>query len=483
MLTQASSQSWILSNAAHLLNRAGFGGTPAEIEAFHAMGRKAAIEHLLGKAATPSPIVKVPEFENGGTLFLAKLEIRKQQNDLTPEQRREKIKEIQQKQAAVLREMRTWWIQRMTDPAYAPLEKATLFWHGHFATSVGKVRDPSLMWQQNTTLRTHAFGNFANLLKAMSRDPAMMIWLDLQNSHKQAPNENWARELMELFSLGIGNYTETDIKNSARAFTGYRFNRQAAGFRFLPQEHDETEKTFMGRKGNFGGDDIIDIILDQPACAEFIAGKLWTFYAYEDPESDLIKTLARVLRRSKYELRPFFAAMYGSQQFYSDKAVRTQIKSPTQLVVATCHSLECKPPRGHILQQVMAGLGQTLFAPPNVKGWDSNRAWINTATITLRNRLTDTLLLANRNPDAAKRLADRGAASRVSIDAIVPKHIQTDPEQLIDALTFRIFQTRLPPTIRKEFLDYWNAPRADGKERTIRDLIAHMMRTPLFQLC
>lgn len=483
MLTQASPQSWTLSHAAHLLSRAAFGGTPTEIEALHALGRQAAIEQLLGDAAAPPPTIKVPKFENSDALVLAKLNIRKQKDDLTPDQRREKIREIQQQQVAILRDMRTWWIQRMANPTFAPVEKATLFWHGHFATSVRKVRDPSLMWRQNGTLRIHALGNFGSLVKAMSRDPAMMIWLDLQNSRKGAPNENWARELMELFTLGIGHYTEADIKNCAQAFTGYRFNRQTATFRFVPSQHDDMEKTFMGRKGRFAGDDIIDIILAQPACAEFIAEKLWMFYAYENPEPGIVKALAQILRENKYELRPAFEAMFRSEQFYGDKAIRSQIKSPTQLIVSTCHSVECKPPHGFILHHVMTGLGQVLFAPPNVKGWDGNRAWINTATIALRNRLTDALLLDNRNPDVARKLASKGAASRVNIDSIIPKRIQTDPKLLVDALTFRIFQIKLPPEARNEFLDYWNTPRPDGKERTIRDLIAHMMRTPLFQLC
>ena len=237
-----------------------------------------------------------------------------------------------------------WWLDRMRESADPLEEKMTLFWHGHFATSAQKVQSAYFMWRQNQTFREHARGNFGVLVKAMSRDPAMIQWLDLRESKAAHPNENFAREVMELFTLGEGHYTEKDVTEGARAFTGYRINPKDSSFRFAFFEHDSTPKTFLGRTDVSDGDQAIDAILAQPACATYMAKKLWTFFAYENPPAPLVGALASTLRANRYEVRPVLHQMFTSQEFYSPAAVRTQIKSPIQWMVQTARTMEIDLP-------------------------------------------------------------------------------------------------------------------------------------------
>ena len=202
------------------------------------------------------------------------------------------------------------------------LEKMTLFWHGHFATSVQKARDGYWMWLQNDTLRHHALGNFVALTKAISRDPAMMIYLDLPQSRREHPNENWARELMELFTVGIGNYTEQDVRESARAFTGYRLDLATQRFRFAPNQHDAGAKNFQGRAGNFNGDDIIDILTKQPACAEFIGRKICRYFIEDEPSVQLVNLVAERMRAHNFEMKPLLWEIFCSEEFYSERVMR-----------------------------------------------------------------------------------------------------------------------------------------------------------------
>src|SRR2546423_10614492 len=195
-----------------------------------------------------------------------------------------------------------WWMNRFVKGPYPLQEKLTLFWHGHFTTSAKDERAAVLMWNQNELLRRFAAGNFREFVRQISRDPAMLDYLNNNQNHKNHPNENYARELMELFTLGIGNYTEDDIKQAARAFTGW--GHEGDEFIFRRFDHDDAEKVFMGRQGNFNGDDIIDIILEHRACAPYIAGKLYRFFVSEDPEEGVVESLGALLRESKWELRP-----------------------------------------------------------------------------------------------------------------------------------------------------------------------------------
>jgi len=466
MLPPASNLSWNPAAAAHLLGRAGFGATPSEIEAAHRRGREQTIADFLA----PPPPAPNPELTAGPKLAKERLRLRTMDN----EERQKMVRDLLRQNAEELSEVRSWWMGQMIRPASATQEKAVLFWHGHFATSWKKVKSTDMMWQQNQLFRQFAFGNFRDLVKAISCDPAMVIWLDLQQSRNGAPNENFARELMELFTLGIGHYTEDDIKNSARAFTGYRTRQLVGDFDFNERQHDSGEKVFMGKKGRFNGDDIIDILFEQPACAEFICRKLWTFYAYEDPEPDLISSLAHTFRQSSFELRPVFREMFGSSAFYSKKAVATQIKSPAQLIAQTCRTLECPSPSAAALRPIFRGLGQMLFDPPNVKGWDGNRAWINTATLAHRHLFTDAL--------AGIGHTARLLRLEVPLEKIVTDAMINQASLLVDGLAERLLAVPLDQATRAELIAGAGSYETPMSRDAVREMLAKIMRLPEFQL-
>jgi uncharacterized protein (DUF1800 family) len=308
--------------------------------------------------------------------------------------------------------MQKWWMRRLIETPRPLEEKMTLFWHGHFATSFRTIENSYHMFKQNMLFRQHAIGNFGELLFAIIRDPAMIAYLNNNQSRKQHPNENLAREIMELFSLGIGAYTEKDIKEGARALTGYTFNDDE--FVYRRNDHDDGNKVILGSSGNFDGDDFVKCILAQRACARYIARKLYKYFAADIPpleaaEGDkhmdpsmrhAIDDLTSVMLASKYEIKPVLRRMFLSEHFY-DMAIRNQqIKSPVQLVVGAIRSLNA-PYRD--LSMLSAGdgsalslMGQQLFMPPSVKGWDGGRSWINTSTLYVRQNILAFLLTGKK---------------------------------------------------------------------------------------
>ena len=372
--------------AGHLLRRAGFGGTPAEIAQAVADGPGAAAEKLLDFPDVPadaqgsdlpdlSPIADAPR------TYVAREEYFRGH---TPDERMQLNNELMRGNREAQLNVINWWLARMSEGPRPTQEKLTLFWHGHFTTSARDERAAWLMWKQNETLRAHSAGNFGTFVKAISRDPAMIDYLNNQQNRKGRANENYARELMELFTLGIGNYTENDIKEAARAFTGWHHD----GERFLFREplHDGDPKQFFGQRGPFDGDDIINLILDRPECANYIAGRLFDFFAYETPDPVLRHALGDQLRDWKYELRPLLFTILTSKAFYSDAAIGTQIKSPVYLVTSTVRALglDVEPRKRGGLMNGLEQMGQMPMSPPNVKGWPGGRTWINTSTLFVR---------------------------------------------------------------------------------------------------
>jgi len=377
---------WDIAAARHLLLRAGFGGTPAEIERLHAMGLHAAVDHLVDF-----------ESEDGwelpleiSALAVERPEIdRRQLAELSPDEREQKIRQMRQqirrertrKDRQQLQQLRQWWMQRMLQSPCPLEEKLVLFWHGHFATEHQTVKSAYAMYLQNELFRQQAAGNFGELLRGIVHDPAMLRYLDNDRNVKTKPNENLAREILELFSMGEGNYTEQDIREAARALTGYGINRQTLQADFRRRAHDPGKKTIFGQTGNWDGDDLVDLILQQPATARFIARKLFLYFVHREPSEALVEQLADVLRNNDYELRPVLKTLFVSREFYSSRAMGTQIKSPVQLVVGFYKSLGVSS--GPYLEMAAAcrTMGQQLFDPPNVKGWDGGTAWINTNSI------------------------------------------------------------------------------------------------------
>jgi uncharacterized protein (DUF1800 family) len=289
----------------------------------------------------------------------------------------------------------------------------TLFWHNHFVSSQQKVKVALLMYRQNVTLRENALGNFGTLLHAVARDPAMVIYLDNAQNRKGTPNENFAREVMELFTLGEGHYGEQDIKEAARAFTGWSLDRDTGRFRFRPFIHDYGQKTVLGRTGNLDGDDVLDVLLSKPETAEFVTRKLWREFVSPDPDEREVKRIAARFRDSHYDIKVALQAMLTSEAFYAAENRGTLIKSPVDLVVGTMRQFGMRPSEAIPFAVAAAGMGQNLFGPPNVKGWPGGEAWINASTLLARKAFLDRLFRAD---DAAGR-ADAPTSPSMSAEA------------------------------------------------------------------
>jgi len=416
---------WSFDHAAHLLERAGFGGTPEEIARFAAMTPEAAVDLIVNYEQIADTL---PPFEHSGIWDEAMLadadlhlrfddvmakaaEVGEVYGEVVREEGPRKLQDITDalyyKYLSSNREWQRvaqWWAERMLTSPRPLEEKMTLFWHGHFATEELKNDDYRLMLQQNMTLRQLATSDMNSLLIAMSKDPAMLLYLDNRLNVKGHANENYAREILELFSLGIGNYTENDIKEAARAFTGWR--NQGLTFIDDRAQHDEGMKTVFGQTGNWDGEDVVDLILQQEAAGEFIAGKIYRFFVREEISEQMLDELAARLRDDNYALKPFLRALFLSQDFYSEPSLGTQIKSPVQFLVSTYRKLGLERiPGTPYFPAATNLLGQALGNPPNVKGWDGGRAWLNPSTILLRNNLIGHLLFPETAAGAYPRFA------------------------------------------------------------------------------
>jgi uncharacterized protein (DUF1800 family) len=347
--------------AAHLYRRAGYGPTLVELKEAVSAGLDSTFEKMLAPAKSPPktlPPVNNPNLP-GATI-----------------------------------ELRARWLQRMLSGAEPIRDKLTLFWHNHFATSIVKIQDAKLMQRQNELIRKHALGKFGPFLKEMSRDAAMLIWLDSNENVKAHPNENYAREVMELFSLGVGNYTEKDVQEAARAFTGWHVSGAEAGDRsyvFRANEHDDGKKTILRQMGDWNGDDVIRILLEQPACSRFIVRKLYSFYVSENvkPPDSFIQPLADELKKADYDISVTVKTILRSRHFFSAHAYRQKVKGPIDYIVGLGRMFGINPFGGIVVSPycLIGSLelqGQQLYAPPNVKGWEGGKAWLNTATVLAR---------------------------------------------------------------------------------------------------
>ena len=365
-----------------------------------------------GPAAAPAPAVSaqpgtaVPAAPNGGLAVVPpgsrpalpasgqgvpQLRRRNQ----TPEQRKERNNAI--RDAFV--HMSTAWMQEMAASPAQLREKVALFWHGHFAC---RTRRPADSLNLLNTIRERALGKFPDLLLAVSQEPAMLQFLNNQQNRKAHPNENFARELMELFTLGRGHYTEADVKEVARAFTGWSYDGQS-NFRFRPLLHDAGSKTFLGQTGSFGGEDALRIILEQPAAATFLVAKFYRFFVNDVPNPAHIAPLATAFRQSGYDIADLVERMFSAPWFYDAANVGSSIKSPVVLVAGLRRTLSLRIDNDRTLLGYQKALGQTLFMPPNVAGWPGGRAWIDSSSLLLRLQLPSILF---RNAEFAVHLKD-----------------------------------------------------------------------------
>lgn len=382
-------------HARHLLARTSFAASPTDIDSFARLTREQAADRLL--AWTDKPRITPPPASVLDPVVPAS-----QVRAMSVEERRQ----FQNTNVRRGIDMRGWWLQEMVTTPSPLTEKMVLFWHNHFVSSLQKVRQPQYLYRQNVLLREHALGNFGALLHGIARDPAMVIYLDNASNRKGQPNENFAREVMELFTLGEGNYSERDIKEAARAFTGWSINPETGEFLFRAGAHDGGVKTVLGRSGNFDGDGVLDILLAQSQTAEFIVRKLWREFVSPEPDATEVRRMANVFRDSGYDIRAVLRALLTSEAFYAPQYRASLVKSPVDLVVGTLRQFQFTTSDVVPFGLAAAQLGQNLFSPPNVKGWPGGEAWINSTTLLARKQFLDRLFRADETRPAMMMAAN-----------------------------------------------------------------------------
>jgi len=387
-----------------------------------------------------------------------------------------------------LTQLNTTWISQMVQPETLWREKMTLFWHDHFAC---RVRSAFLSQQLNNTVRREALGSFGDLLTTVSKDPAMLQFLNNQQNKKNSPNENFAREVLELFTLGRGHYTEADIKNGARAFTGWAFNPKSGAFVFRPQVHDDAPKTFKGKNGNFSGDDILHIILEDRQTARFITEKIWRYFVHEGPpDEDIAASLAEEFFRSDYDIHKLMTTLFSSSWFYEPRFVGNRIKSPVELLAGmlTQTGGRFEDPRAALFFQ--RALSQVLFQPPNVGGWPSGTAWIDSSSLTFR-MTVPALIFKNMTTEyvpkddgdannATNKAATRNLNCTVDWASLAQQFTKASTDETLAALENHLLAT--PTTAANRRLVATQASRSTRDDAWMKQAFTAFMSLPEYQL-
>ena len=488
-------ESFGYAQARHLLWRAGFGGTPDQIQTLVEWGPEKAVDYLVEVGKAPELGVEASRFDSAiigepDEETVARYRRARQLNDeealarLQLERQRRENRDREQ-----VREMQRWWLARLIETPRPLEEKMTLFWHGHFATSYRTIEDSYHMFVQNQLFRQHAVGSYGALLHQIIRDPAMIAYLDNNDSRKGQPNENLAREIMELFSLGVGNYTEEDIKEGARALTGYTFVDDR--FVLRQQNHDGGAKRILGRRGNMDGDDFVVAILDQPACSAYMARKLYRFFAADLPEAGepggeaaaAVRDMAGLMRRANYEVAPVLKKLFLSEHFYSDAVVNQRIKSPAELVVGAVRSMHTPARDLNVLLDAMSLMGQNILFPPSVAGWDGERSWINTSTMFVRQNIL-AYLLTGKTPRGYDALADEqryDPAPVLGQLAGADPAAAKDPARVIDYL-LRFTLGQAPAHARETLHEFVRSHEGSLTDDMVTGLLLLITAMPEYQL-
>lgn len=411
------------TKAAHLWRRAGFGATTAQIHETAERGIDRGIDEFLDFDRED------PEMERSLAEFAADA------LDLNNN----------------IEDVRTWWLYRFIHSRNPLREKLTLFWHGHFATSIAKVERPPLMLQQIRTLREVAVSPFREIIDAISHDPAMLIWLDSNNNRKGKPNENYARELFELFTLGIGNYNEKDVQESARSFTGWGVAEGA--YRFDKNQHDSGEKVVFGGRGNWNGSDILDAIVAHPATAKFIAVKLCKFFVNDNPSAQYVERVAEAFRRSGGQMRAVVSAVFKDPEFFAEENRRAIVKSPAEFAISSVRALDVRIPIRNFMNP-MRRMGQVLLGPPSVKGWDGGAAWLSSAAVFERINFALQVTGTRGMPEEPRYQPQKWAAGKTfnSVD------------ELAGALAFDILHMDPTPATLASLVEYLGPEKPGGKK-------------------
>jgi len=400
---------WDARAAEHLLNRAGFGAAPEEIEDAVEAGLEATVERMIARAKQGDlPFFAQRLSPQDGVMMEAEMMGEEMEMDsaASDEERERMIKEYRRLNAEQLDRFLNWWVANMRRGTNPLGERMTLFWHGWFTSSYRDVKSSFEMIQQNELFRAHGLGNFGELVVAIARDPAMLEYLDNDSNRRQRPNENFARELMELFTLGEGQYTEDDVKEAARAFTGWTDRRGT--FEFNDRRHDKGRKTILGRTGRFGGEEVIEILLEQAACSRYLANGMIRYFEGQEPSATRLGSYANLLMKNDYDISLFLKELFTDPSFYRSEVVGTRIAGPLDFLVGSTRRLNIEPP-ARALQLGSAALGQRLLDPPNVRGWEGGEAWVTTGTLMMRSNLVGSYLGL---VDTKEELSDRDRAMR-----------------------------------------------------------------------
>ena len=440
--------------AAHLLRRAGFGGSPDEITQYAALDYEAAVDRLLVPATVDDSAA-----EDTISALTGQLDFSGRANADAP----------------------ALWLARMMITQRPLQEKMTLFWHNHFATGIGKVKSAPLMIDQAALFRRAGLGNFADLLAGVAQDPAMILWLDGQTNVKRHPNENWGRELMELFTIGIGNYSEQDVKEVARAFTGWGLTAGARGaaqtaqlptFEFHARQHDTGAKTIFGRTGNWDGGDVIGMLVPRIETGKLLARKMWRWFVNGTPDEAGVADLAGVYLSSQYDIGAMLRHLFLSAAFQDEANAFNTIKNPAEFIVGLFKTLGMATPTAlrsatavqslRTLARACSSMGMTLYNPPDVGGWPGGATWMNPSTYFVRTNLAATLL-------------QQGAG--LNLGALTGN--ATRPDALVDTLLDTFVGSSEPDAVRQDLLTYLGGSHDDLK---VRGLVRLIISSPSYQM-
>ncbi len=466
------------SRLKHLYNRAGFGAAYTDLLRLSKKKIDHAVEELLKVPDLPPDLTTVTF--DGFKQEQLLLEGLKKKMMLTPEQKMERV-QITRTRFGNSRQLNVDWMLRLADTNYPLLEKMTLFWHGHFAC---RSDIPYFSMQLNNVQRAHALGSFRTLLLAVSKTPAMLQYLNNQQNRKGHPNENFARELMELFTIGRGNYTEDDVKESARSFTGWKFDEDG-NFLFNTKLHDAQNKTFFGYTGAFDGEAVIDMILKKPAAATFICRKLYIFFVNDVPDEGHVKELAAHFYAHDYDIREVLRKLFTAEWFYTKENTGNKIKSPVELLTGLSRRFYVKYAQPEVLVRLESGLGQYLFNPPNVAGWAGGRSWIDSSSLMLRLRLPS-LILNNGRIDFEGR-GDPEDEALIALNG-KKKVANADMEATAD---WSRFMATLPKGIKQaELAAFILAPPLNSmvndvviRNTNLKNVVVVLTSMPEYQLC
>lgn len=451
----------------HLYSRAGFGIHYNELKQINKPIHKV-VDSLLKESKKFEPLTLIDDSLN-----------KKNYRSLTAEERRELARTARQK----TRELNISFLERLSNSNTALREKMTLFWHGHFACR--SPQNPFALQNLNNIQRKHALGNFKTLTIEVSKSQAMLSFLNNQQNRKDKPNENFARELMELFTLGRGNYTEEDIKASARAFTGWMFNREGE-FEYREFVHDNGSKTFFGKTGNFNGDDIMNMIFEKKQTAYFISQKLYQFFVNDTPNQTHIKELGDFLYEKDYEIEPLLKKMFTAQWFYDESNMGNKIKSPVEFIAGLNHQFFIDYEQPEVLLRFQQALGQVLFYPPNVSGWSGGKNYIDSSSLMLRLKIPSTVLNSGIIEFEGKADPDDEA-----FYAIMKRQSKKVAQRIQATVDWTKFEDQLPKNITKEQLTAFLLQPKVNKQilnnisttDNIKNMVVQIISTPEYQLC